>query len=87
MLSHCIERARIALMAGCGAVLLAIAGCGPPEAGSVKLPEDLKRSGATVYGPASSKGATASLGPGDFQPMPKSAAIKTRSKTSRSPGR
>jgi hypothetical protein len=60
---------RVALIVGsCSAGLLTVERCGPPEAGSVKLPEDLKRSGPISYGPITSKGGSPSLGPGDFGP-------------------
>lgn len=50
--------------------LLAEWGCDPPDAGSVKLPEDLKRSGPMGYGPAPSKGTPSNRGPGNFRPVP-----------------
>jgi hypothetical protein len=65
-----VKVARLAPIVSLGLGLLVAVGCSPPELGSVKLPVDLKRSGPMGYGPASSKGASPSLGPGDFRPAP-----------------
>jgi hypothetical protein len=61
-----------------GIGLLVVAGCGPPEAGSVNLPESMRRSGRMGYGPAMSKGMSPSLGPGDFRGMAKTGTVKAK---------
>ena len=43
--------ARFASTLSLGLGLLVVAGCGPPEAGSIKLPADFKRPGRMGYGP------------------------------------
>ena len=58
--------ARLAGRATLGAGLFAGTACGPPEAGSVKLPKDFHSSGPMGYGSVASKGATS--GPGNFHP-------------------
>ena len=85
--SQFLTAARFAPIVSLGLGLLVVAGCGPPEAGSIELPEELKRSGPMGYGPTASKGASPGLGPGDFRPAPKAATAKARSKTSRPLGR
>jgi hypothetical protein len=61
---------RLARLMSMGMGLFVAAGCGPPEAGSVKLPEGLKRPGPMGYGPAATKGTSPGLGPGQFRPAP-----------------
>jgi hypothetical protein len=46
---------RVALIAARGAVLLAIAGCGPSEVGSVPLPGGLNRGSGPGYDPSRAK--------------------------------
>jgi hypothetical protein len=84
MSSWFIKVARIAPILSLGLGLLVVAGCGPPEAGSVKLPADFKRSGPMGYGPAASKGTSSGLAPGQFRPEPRPAAAKAR-RTTRGP--
>jgi hypothetical protein len=43
------------------AVAVAVAGCGPQEAGTIKVPEELRRTG-----PGGFRGKPVSTGPGDF---------------------
>jgi hypothetical protein len=66
-----IKVARSAGLIALGVGLFVVAGCGPPEAGSVKLPESFKRSGLRTFGPAASEGPSPGVGPGDFRPAPK----------------
>jgi hypothetical protein len=70
MTSRFLGMTRIALLGWAGVGLLVVTACGPPEAGSVKLPENFKPSGPMSYGPAGLKGTAPSLGPGDFRPAP-----------------
>jgi hypothetical protein len=76
--SRLLTVACFARVVSLGAGLLAVAGCGPPEAGSVEVPEHLQRSGPMTIGPAISKGTSPSLGPGDFRPAPKPQAGRRR---------
>jgi hypothetical protein len=70
MSARFIEVVRFARLISLGLGLFAVAGCGPPEAGSVKLPESFKRSGPRAYGPAASEGPSPGVGPGQFRPEP-----------------
>jgi hypothetical protein len=65
--SSFIKTLRVARLAWCGAGLLAAAGCGPPELGSVKLPAELSRGAKPAYGPGAAKAGLRQLGPGQFQ--------------------
>jgi hypothetical protein len=64
------QMARFVRLVVLGAGLVAMTGCGPPEVGSIKLPESLKRSGKPGYGPPAAKGGPTSLRPGDFRAAP-----------------
>jgi hypothetical protein len=70
MSARFIEVARFARLIALGLGLLFLAGCGPPEAGSVKLPESFPRSGPKAFGPAASEGPSPGVGPGQFRPEP-----------------
>jgi hypothetical protein len=73
-----VKRARFAPVISWGVGLLVVAGCGPPELGSIQLPENLKRSGPMVHGPAASNKTAPSLGPGDFRPASLARAKKSQ---------
>ena len=62
--------ARFASTLSLGLGLLVVAGCGPPEAGSIKPPADFKRPGRMGYGPGVSQGAPPAPTPGQFGPAP-----------------
>jgi hypothetical protein len=68
--------ARFASILSLGLGLLVVAGCGPPEAGSIKPPADFKRPGHTGYGPGVSQGAPPAPTPGQFGPAPARAKTK-----------
>ena len=74
-----IKADRFTPVTSLGLGLLILTGCSPPEAGSVKLPENFKPSGPMSYGPAGLKGTAPSLGPGDFRP-----AMPPRAKSNQS---
>jgi hypothetical protein len=59
-----VKVVRLAPILSLGIGLLVVAGCGPPEAGSVKLPEELRRGTKPRYGPGAVKAGTRLLGPG-----------------------
>ena len=65
-----LTAARFAPIIALGIGLL-VGGCGPPEAGSVKLPEELRQGAKLGYGPGAAKAGTHQLGPGQFQLAPK----------------
>jgi hypothetical protein len=73
--------ARFARFVWLGAGLTAIAGCGPREAGSIKLPEVKTLAGKPGFGPPAAKGSPVGQGPGDFR-----AAPAPRGKTARRSG-
>ena len=73
--------ARFASTLSLGLGLLVVAGCGPPEAGSIKPPAYFKRPGHMGYGPGVSQGLPPAPTPGQFGPAP------TRVKTNRLGGR
>ena len=62
--------ARFASTLSLGLGLLVVAGCGPPEAGSIKPPADFKRPGRMGYGPGVSQGLPPAPTPGQFGPAP-----------------
>jgi hypothetical protein len=68
MSARLVQTARIARIAALTIGCLAAAGCGPPEVGSVKLPEGMSRAGKPGFGPGAIEAGTGSLGPGDFRP-------------------
>jgi hypothetical protein len=65
------KAARFARLPALGIGLLVVAGCGPPEAGSVKLPAELRQGAKPGYGPVGAKAATRPLGVGLFRVEPK----------------
>jgi hypothetical protein len=71
MSSRFLKVVRIAPILSLGLGLLLVAGCGPPEAGSVKLPAELSRGAKPGYGPGAAKAETRQLGPGQFRVEPK----------------
>jgi hypothetical protein len=62
--------ARFARLVVLGAGLVVMTGCGPPEVGSIKLPESLKRSGNPRAGSPAAMQSPTRLGPGDFRVAP-----------------
>ena len=62
--------ARFASTLSLGLALLVVVGCGPPEAGSIKLPADFKHPGRMGYGPGVSQGLPPAPTPGQFGPAP-----------------
>jgi hypothetical protein len=69
-----------------GIGLVAVASCGPPQAGSVKVPESARRSRLLGYGPAGSKGKSPGLGPGDLRPAPSPTRAGTKPRGGRPTG-
>jgi hypothetical protein len=69
--SWCIKVAHIAPIVSLGIGLLVVAGCGPPETGSIKLPEGLKRPGPKGYRPVASQAGSPGPAPSRFAPPPK----------------
>ena len=76
--SRFIEVTRVALLRWVGAGLLVVAGCSPPEYGSVKAPAELSRGAKLGYGP-SAKAGTSPPGPGQFRAAPKTRPGRRRS--------
>ena len=66
-----IEVARCRLLIPLGIGLLVVVGCGPPEAGTVKLPAELRQGAKLRYGPGAAKAAMSPPGPGPFRVEPK----------------
>ena len=66
-----IEVARFRLLIPLGLGLLVVAGCGPPEAGTVKLPAELRQGARLGYGPGAAKAGMSPPGPGQFRVEPK----------------
>ena len=66
-----IELSRNAWPIASGIGVLVVVGCGPPEAGSVKLPEELKRGTEPGYGPGMVKAGMSPPGSGQFRVEPK----------------
>jgi hypothetical protein len=69
--SRSLKMARVAAILSLGTGLLLVAGCGPPELGSVKVPAELRRGARLRYGPGASRPGTVSPSPGQFPPAPK----------------
>jgi hypothetical protein len=66
-----VKAARSAPILSLGLGLLVVAGCGPPERGSVKGPAELGWRAKLGYGPGAAKAGVRPLGPGQFQVAPK----------------
>jgi hypothetical protein len=64
------QMGRFVRLVALGAGLVAMTGCGSSEVGSIKLPDNLKRSGKPGYGPPAAKESPTRLGPGDFRAAP-----------------
>ena len=66
-----VKGARFALLPALGIGLLVVAGCGPPEAGTVKLPAELRQGAKLRYGPGAAKAGMSPPRPGQFRVEPK----------------
>jgi hypothetical protein len=73
-----IKVARVASIISLGIGLLVVVSCGPPEAGSVKLPAELRQGAKLGYGP-SAKAGTSPPAPGQFRVTPKTKPGRRRS--------
>jgi len=63
--------ARFVLNVSLGLGVPVVAGCDPPELGSVKLSDELTPGAKSAYGPVGAEAGTRLLGPGQFRVAPK----------------